>query len=367
MITNIGDLTSYSFRRVAPTVAVLAERSEVEKTALGGWIDRSSNLATSAARYNAQKARLSDQLKIAMLFVLRQLREVDAWHSVSLGMFVREWNSGMEVGDDAIAGGGVWTYAMYSIPNMPVIKELTLERAQVVRLRARTFLKRSVQLEVAPPEGALVDEEAPRVPLPVVHRPSVVASPGQPAKGVAPPQAKAVAGSLPVKAKPATPRVAPEGVEAAALEAEEFFNREAVKWNRRGHSGNPEPPTLIWRAANGQGAIWLGGLPKDSDINFMKDNNITLLASAMNKTAAESGGYRGSSALQLAVPVSYHGRERQEAWVHLKQVMVATWAWDNQYGSIAWPGCTEDLSCVRQLWHSFNAWSFGRCMPTLSG
>ena len=43
VITNIGDLTSYSFRRVAPTVAVLAERSEVEKTALGGWIDRSPN------------------------------------------------------------------------------------------------------------------------------------------------------------------------------------------------------------------------------------------------------------------------------------------------------------------------------------
>ena len=284
VITNIGDLTSYSFRRVAPTVAVLADRSEVEKTALGGWIDRSSNLATSAARYNAQKARLSDQLKIAMLFVLRQLREVDAWHSVSLGMCVREWNSGMEVGDDAIAGGGVWTYAKYSIPNMPVIKELTLERAQVVRLRARTFLKRSVQLEVAPPEGALVAEEAPRVPLPVVHSPSLVASPGQPAKGVAPPQAKAVAGSLPVKARPATPRVAPESVEAAALEAEEFFNREAVKWNRKGYSGNPEPPTLIWRAANGQGAIWLGGLPQASDINFMKDNNITLLASAMKFT-----------------------------------------------------------------------------------
>ena len=59
LITNVGDLTSYSFRRVAPTVAVLAERSEVEKTALGGWTDRASNLATSAARYNAQKARLT--------------------------------------------------------------------------------------------------------------------------------------------------------------------------------------------------------------------------------------------------------------------------------------------------------------------
>ena len=123
-----------------------------------------------------------------------------------------------------------------------------------------------------------------------------------------------MAGSLPVKAKPAMPRVSPEGAEAAALEAEEFSNREAVKWNRRGNSGNPEPPTLIWRASNGQGAIWLGGLPQAADLNFMNDNNITLLASAMKQTAADSGGYRGSQGLQVAVPVSYHGRDRQDAW-----------------------------------------------------
>ena len=56
----------------------------------------------------------------------------------------------------------------------------------------------------------------------------------------------------------------------------------------------------------------------------MKDNNITLLASAMKQTAADSGGYRGSQALQMAVPVSYHGRDRQDAWLQLRQVLVAT-------------------------------------------
>ena len=44
----------------------------------------------------------------------------------------------------------------------------------------------------------------------------------------------------------------------------------------------------------------------------------------MNKTAADSGGYRGSQALQMAVPVSYHGRDRQDAWLQLRQVLVAT-------------------------------------------
>ena len=36
LVTNIGDLTSYSFRRVSATVSALAERSEPEKIALGG-------------------------------------------------------------------------------------------------------------------------------------------------------------------------------------------------------------------------------------------------------------------------------------------------------------------------------------------
>ena len=114
---------------------------------------------------------------------------------------------------------------------------------------------------------------------------------------------------------------------AESLEAEEFFNREATN--------NPEPPTLIWKASNGRGSVWLGGLPTDADLRFMEENNITLLASAMDKTASEAGGYRGSRALQLAVPVSYRGRGRQEKWLYLRQVLVATLG----VGQSAWFHC----------------------------
>ena len=41
MVENVGELTSYSLRRVGPSVAGLAELSEVEKVALGGWLDKS--------------------------------------------------------------------------------------------------------------------------------------------------------------------------------------------------------------------------------------------------------------------------------------------------------------------------------------
>ena len=196
LVTNIGDLTSYSFRRVAATVSALAERSEPEKIALGGWIDRGTGLATTAARYNAQKVRQSDQLKIAMLFVLRQLRRVDNWHSVSLSMCVREWTEGMRVADDATASAGSWTYSEYQIPNMPVIKELSLEKAQVVRLRARTMLKRPLQeaVEVSP-RVRLVEAGG----LPVrSERVAPSSSPTLKARA----EPKAV--SLPVKAKPAS-------------------------------------------------------------------------------------------------------------------------------------------------------------------
>ena len=365
LITNVGDLTSYSFRRVAPTVAVLAERSEVEKTALGSWTDRASNLAASAARYNAQKARLTDQLKVAMLFVLRQLREVDAWHSVSLAMCIREWNSGMEVGDDAMANAGVWTYAKYSIPNMPVIRELTLERAQAVRLRARTFLKRSSKEEVPPLEVAAVAEVSPQVPLPVADRPLVVAPSAQPSRGVPLPKAKAKAGSLPVKAKPAVPRVSPEGAEAAALEAEEFFNREAVKWNRRGNSGNPAP--------------WFGVLPMVR-VQFGWVVCPKLLISTSCGTTTSpcwlllwTRRLRTQVAIVDPRPCSWRSQSATRdvtgrmpgfscgrSWWLL-------WPWGSPSGSIAWQECTVGPSCVQQLWHSFSALTSGRCTPMLSG
>ena len=126
---------------------------------------------------------------------MRQLRDVDSWRSVSLSMSVKEWTSGMQVADDAIAAGGPWMSSPDTIPNMLVIKELTVEHAQV-RLRARTLLKRSLQKEVPPPPRVVAVEEflQPR-----------------PGKAVA----KAV--SLPVLARPTAPRASPEEAKIAQL------------------------------------------------------------------------------------------------------------------------------------------------------
>ena len=70
LVENVGDLTSYSLRRVGPSVAGLAELSEPEKVALGGWIDKNHGVAATPARYDATKERLSCQLKMALRYNL---------------------------------------------------------------------------------------------------------------------------------------------------------------------------------------------------------------------------------------------------------------------------------------------------------
>ena len=59
----------------------------------------------------------------------------------------------------------------------------------------------------------------------------------------------------------------------------------------------------------------------------------------MDKTASEVGGYRGSRALQLAVPINSRGRERQEKWLYLRQVLVATLG----VGQSAWFHCMSGV------------------------
>lgn len=70
LVENVGDLTSYCLRRVGPSVAGLAELSEPEKVALGGWIDKNHGVAATPARYDATKERLSCQLKMALRYTL---------------------------------------------------------------------------------------------------------------------------------------------------------------------------------------------------------------------------------------------------------------------------------------------------------
>ena len=66
----------------------------------------------------------------------------------------------------------------------------------------------------------------------------------------------------------------------------------------------------------------IGGLPKDA--SWLRERGITLLLSAMGKTAAQAGGTSGAPFLQHAVPISHHGQARENAWKDAKQLMLPT-------------------------------------------
>eukprot|EP00438_Fugacium_kawagutii_P020457 Skav206762 [mRNA] locus=scaffold167:384381:393045:- [translate_table: standard] len=72
--------------------------------------------------------------------------------------------------------------------------------------------------------------------------------------------------------------------------------------------------------------VWLGGLPRVEDLPWLERNNVTLLASAMDKTAAEcrDGVRRGP--LQMKCCVAHSGSERAEEWARMKQIAVSTLA-----------------------------------------
>ena len=103
---------------------------------------------------------------------------------------------------------------------------------------------------------------------------------------------------------------------AESLEAEEFFNREATKWNQSGHSGNPEPPTLIWKASNGRGSVWLGGLPTDADLRFM-DGVLNRSGGADIFSWAEGIAAAPTEPLKLHLPVQWVASARRNATWHV--------------------------------------------------
>ena len=84
------------------------------------------------------------------------------------------------------------------------------------------------------------------------------------------------------------------------------------RWRRPGHSGAPEPPTLIFLGEAGNGSIYLGGLPTDRA--WLEAHHIGMSLSAMDKIAADCrGGVSARQVYQFNVPVGHQGalRDRQ--------------------------------------------------------
>ena len=139
-----------------------------------------------------------------------------------------------------------------------------------------------------------------------------------------------VAGRLaPVEVKsppPPRPSVAPLPVTVQSEDPDELFNALArARWARPGHSNRPEPFSLVMQGSDGTGNIWLGGMPYDDDLPFLRRQRIDLLLSCMKDCSCdERQGISAETVLQFSLPVGYAGRERDEAWRDVKSIALAT-------------------------------------------
>ena len=102
-----------------------------------------------------------------------------------------------------------------------------------------------------------------------------------------------------------------------------FDEAARARWRRPGHSGAPEPPTLIFLGEAGNGSIYLGGLPTDRA--WLEAHNVGLCLSAMDKTAAECrGGVSARQVCHLNVPVGHQGALRDRQLKHVSPIFLAT-------------------------------------------
>ena len=296
-IDRPSSLSSYSFRRVAPTWAALAALSDDQKLALGNWTDRSAAVATTPARYSSTKWRLAVQLKLSLLGGLRFFGAVTRWQEVSLREAKAIFEQDMVASDIALASS-TSTVIHDHLPG-PDDNALALRASWVRSARARLAQRRSAVKDAEQPveEALALVEEAMRV------APVEVKSP-----------------------PPPRPSVAPLPIAVQSEDPDELFNALArARWARPGHSNRPEPFSLVMQGSDGTGNIWLGGMPYNDDLPFLRRQRIDLLISCMKDCSCdERQGISAETVLQFSLPVGYAGRERDEAWRDVKSIALAT-------------------------------------------
>ena len=101
-----------------------------------------------------------------------------------------------------------------------------------------------------------------------------------------------------------------------------FDDLAAQRWRKPGHSGAAEPPTVIYRHVVGYDApcIILGGLPVQSDMQFLRDKQVQLVVTCFQEHPEKKGG---------AVPIGAYvyqfgiaGKKRNASWEALRKLIL---------------------------------------------
>ena len=91
-----------------------------------------------------------------------------------------------------------------------------------------------------------------------------------------------------------------------------FDDLASQRWRKPGHSGAPEPPTVLYRHVVGYDApcIVLFGLPVQSDMQFLRDKQVQLVVTCFQEHPEKKGGAvpLGAYVYQLGRSGMLHGR-----------------------------------------------------------
>ena len=145
---DVTSLSSYSCRRVLPTLAGYVGLSETERLALGQWTDQSSKTtATTPLQYDSQKQRLGHQLRLAGLHFFQDLH-MALWDELPVGYAQARWETCMGDADELLAADPrIRLITTDSIPGMPVVKTLLPAQVQVIQASA------AVRPDTGPSQG----------------------------------------------------------------------------------------------------------------------------------------------------------------------------------------------------------------------
>ena len=285
--SELSMLSSKSWRQMPVTWGVLSELSAPQLVALGNWTDhqRDQSVSSMPLRYTGSKQHLSLILKhtfAAFLTTVWEAKEkLDVWEALTREFCIRARDTAFQAASKYLA-----EQEEVMLREGPAGATGLVQRHFTLRVRK---LKRPL---------CILPQQAPVAPKVIRVEPKgEEASPGELEREL----------SLPVQ---------PEADDA-------YFDELAERrWSRPGHSGQPEPPTVVYRHENGA-VILLGGIPNRAACATLASYDVKLIVSCFEKLCTERGGIIPKGAYQVRFHLTSK-KSRQPDWEAVKQLVHPT-------------------------------------------
>ena len=167
-VLDVQNLSSYSFRRVVPTLAGIVRLTGTERLAIGQWTDAASGSSTAQTplRYDAQKQKQGHQLRLAATLFLASASEV-LWEEIKTTSALERWAEAMVAADELLSENPrVVRLSSEDIPGMPMVKSLLPASLAVIRTAGQKIIRALRKRAAATPLPG--PSSSPSMPKPMV-------------------------------------------------------------------------------------------------------------------------------------------------------------------------------------------------------